>query len=73
MATTEEIENIVKDFAADLTGALPDPSGWGIWLSLLLEELEARAAETGQPLEGYDLTLQLLEKVARERREAHQR
>lgn len=73
MATTEEIESIVKDFAADLSGALPDPAGWGIWLSLLLEELEAKAAESGQPLERYDLALQLIENAARERRESHQR
>jgi hypothetical protein len=31
-----------------------------LWLNLLLEELEKQAAETGQPVERYDLTLELL-------------
>ncbi len=73
MATSDELTDLVRDFAADLAGALPDPAAWGIWLDMLLEELERQAAENGQPPERFDLTLELVRKVAAERIENHQR
>jgi len=40
MATDYEHTLPVQDFAEDLALALPDPTAWGIWLVMLLEELE---------------------------------
>jgi len=51
MAPGEELADLVRDFAAELAGALPDPAGRGIRLNLLLEGLERQAAESGQPIE----------------------
>lgn len=47
MATGEEIKMLVEDFASNLSQALPDPIGWGIWLVMLIKELEKQAAELG--------------------------
>lgn len=60
MATGEELTDLIKDFASDLGDALPDPAAWGMWLKLLMEELERQAAETGQPVERFDLSLELV-------------
>ncbi len=73
LSTSAELTDLVRDFAADLAGALPDPAAWGNWLNLLLEELERQAAESGKPLERYDLTLMFIRKKAAERLETHQR
>lgn len=35
MTTSEELTNLVSDFA----GALPDPAAWGIWLDWLMKML----------------------------------
>lgn len=61
MATEEEIKTLIEDFAFDLSQALPDPAGWGIWLVYLLEALEKEAADR------YDLTLELLRQAVEER------
>jgi len=72
MATGAELQVLVSDFASDLAQAIPDPAGWGIWLKLLLEELEKQAAESGQPAERYDLTLTLLNQAISSRITGHQ-
>jgi hypothetical protein len=54
MASSNEITELVQDFAADLAGALPDPAAWGVWLNLLLDELERQAAESRQPVERFN-------------------
>jgi len=73
MAPSNEINELVQDFAADLAGALPDPAAWGVWPNLLLEELERQAAESGQPVERFNQTLVLIEKAAGDRLDNHER
>ncbi len=72
MSKNDELTELIRDFATDLAGALPDPGVWGIWLGFLLEELERRAVASGKPPERFDLTLMLVRKKAAERLEAHQ-
>lgn len=71
MTTGGDLTELVAVFAGDLAQALPDPAGWGIWLGLLLEELEKQAAQSGQPAERYDMALQFLRRAADERLESH--
>jgi len=73
MASSNEITELIQDFAANLAGALPDPAAWGEWLDYLLEELERQAAESGQPVERFNQTLMLIEKAAGERLDNHDR
>ncbi len=55
MSKSDELTELIRDFAADLAGPLPDPGVWGIWLGFLLEELERLAAKSRKPLERFDL------------------
>ncbi len=71
MSKGKELEEIIQDFASDLAGAVPDPAGWGLWLGLLLEELEQKSVEKGQPVERFDLTLEHLRTEIAERLESH--
>ena len=71
MAKGKELEEIIQDFARDLAGIVPDPAGWGLWLGLLLEELEKISVEKRQPVERFDLTLEHLKSEIAERLESH--
>ncbi len=71
MAKRKGLDEIIQDFADDLAGAIPDPAGWGIWLGLLLEELEKQSVAKGQPVEKFDITLEHLRIEIAERLESH--
>ncbi len=71
MAKGKELEEIIQDFASDLSDAIPDSAGWGLWLGLLLEELEKKSVEKGQPVERFDKTLEHLKMEIAERIESH--
>jgi len=72
MATGDEIKMLIEDFSADLALALLDPAEWGMWLVYLIEQLEKQAADLGQPVERFDLSLELLRQAAGERLQGHQ-
>ncbi len=72
MTKSDKLTDLIRDFAADLARASPDPGAWGFWLGFLLEELERLAVESGKPPERFNLTLMLIRKKAAERLEAHQ-
>jgi hypothetical protein len=71
MATGKELDDIIQDFARDLAEIVPDSAGWGLWLGLLLEELEKISVEKGQPVEKFDRTLEHLRMEIAERLESH--
>ncbi len=71
MAKRKDLEKMIQDFARDFAGAVPDSAGWGLWLGLLLEELEKQSVEKGQPVEKFDITLEHLRTEIAERLESH--
>jgi hypothetical protein len=71
MAKDKDLEEIIQDFARDLAAAVPDSAGWGLWLGLLLEELEKISVEKRQPVERFDITLDHLKTEIAERLESH--